>query len=184
MGVYLQKSHSRQGPCRLWPEDPRYIYISFYICPGTRQHQSCSQPGPCQRDQESGGMKGVSPSPCQISQVTCAVPMPEEETGVGPKVDWEEREDGLYSGRQAMEHQQWPGACDTRGPCRPVQELGTELASHPSCGGLPQFAGRTCDPLILSEVSKASAEAADLFHIGLGHPPLLTICQADPLQPA
>lgn len=41
-----------------------------------------------------------------------------------------ECEDGLYSGRQAVEPQQWPGAWDTTGPCRPVQELGTELASQ------------------------------------------------------
>lgn len=54
----------------------------------------------------------------------------------------------------------------------------------PSHGGLPQFAGSTRDALILPEVSEAGAEAADLFHVGLGHPPFLTIRQADPLQPA
>lgn len=159
-----------------------YIHLSIY----TSQHPSAPELSPAGSLPEGPRVRqhGVSPSPCQIPQVTCAVPMPEEETGVGPEVDGEEREDGLYSGRQAMEHQQRPGACDTRGPCRPVQELGTELASPASGGGLPQFAGRTCDPFILSEVSKAGTEAADLFHIGLGHPPLLTICQADPLQPA
>lgn len=66
-GVYLQTSHSNQGPGRLWPEEPRQIPIG----PSPHQHQGCSQPGPCQRDQDSGSMEGVGPSPFQVSEVTC-----------------------------------------------------------------------------------------------------------------
>lgn len=54
----------------------------------------------------------------------------------------------------------------------------------PSLGGLPQLAGCTGDPLDLPEVAKAGAEAADLLHVGLGHPALLAISQADALEPA
>ena len=64
---------------------------------------------------------------------------------------------------------------------QPCPGAGHDVPSH---GGPPHFAGGACDPLTLPEVSKAGTEAADLFHVGLGHPPLLTICQADPLQPA
>lgn len=74
MRVYLQKTHSPQahaGSGQKTPDISIYLFISIYIYiyigPSTHQHQSCPQLGPCQRDQESGSVKGAGPSPCQIS---------------------------------------------------------------------------------------------------------------------
>lgn len=71
------------------------------------------------------------------------------------------------------QRQQQPGAETQQAPCDPTCRL-----SH---GVLPLLAGGARETLMLPEVSQASVEAADLFHVGLGHPPLLAICQADPL---
>lgn len=80
-----------------------------------------------------------------------------------------------------------PGACEgglqtDRSPPAPGwPQPGPRLVS----GGLvPQLAAGIGDPLVLSEVAQSSTEAADLFHVGLRHPPLLTIGQTHALQPA
>ena len=49
---------------------------------------------------------------------------------------------------------------------------------------VPQLAAGIGDPLVLSEVAQSGAEAADLLHVGLRHPPFLTVGQAYALQPA
>lgn len=46
-----------------------------------------------------------------------------------------------------------------------------------------QLVASVGDPLVLSEVAQSSAEAADFLHMGLRHPPPLTVSQAHALQP-
>lgn len=80
-----------------------------------------------------------------------------------------------------------PGACEgglqtDRSPPAPAwPQPGPSRASGPL---VLQLAAGVRDPLVLSEVPQSSAEAADLLHMGLRHPPLLTIGQTHTLQPA
>lgn len=117
--------------------------------------------------------------------------MPAEGTALGPE-EWTPRSKGTAvlstPGHRAEvpAAEAW-GTETLQVPPGPIPERARSWGpGHgcPSRRGLPQFAGGTRDPLILPEVSEAGAEAADLFHVGLGHPPLLAVCQADALQPA
>lgn len=118
--------------------------------------------------------------------------IPEEESALSPE-EWTLRNmrTGCTAGARPQSRSPSSscfGQGDAAGPLQTClgARHGAGVPGHgcPSCRGLPQFAGGTGDPLILPEVSEASTEAADLFHIGTGHPSLLAICQADPLQPA
>lgn len=115
--------------------------------------------------------------------------IPEEETVLSPE-EWTLRNMRTGCTADARPQSNSPsssgfGQGDTAGPLQTFlgAGYGAGVPGHgcPSCRGLPQFAGGTGDPLILPEVSEAGAEAADLFHVGPGHPSLLAICQADPL---
>lgn len=80
-----------------------------------------------------------------------------------------------------------PSACEgglqtDRSP--PAPEWPQPGPSRVSGRLVPQLAAGIGDPLVLSEVAPSSTEAADLFHMGLRHPPLLAIGQTHALQPA